>query len=162
MRAPRIDVETAIYNIASIFQSDLNAKLLSINAEKNDNITCNPVDVDNGYAIITLEEKIMNADPILAVLIEDIRTSSIGAASESVIDLIIVVIKEDDGSDIQIQKKMLRYMRACSEVIEENYSDLLSGGVLQIKNLAPRYLQGLNTTKPFRGAGIGISIPVSS
>ena len=162
MSAPRVDEEIAIYNIATVFQSHLNSKLDSINSEKNDGITCAHVDTTNGYAIITLEEKIMNADPILGIFIEDIRTVSLGAASESALDLIVVVIKEDQGEDFQIQKKMLRYMRACREVIEDNYSEILTGGILEIKNLGPRFLQGLNKTAKFRGAGISISVPVSS
>jgi hypothetical protein len=162
MSAAKIDVETAIYNILSIFQTNLNNKLDSINTEKNDGISCQHVDPSIGYAILTLEEKIMNVDPLIFIFIEDILTVSRGPASESNVSLVIVVVKEDDGSDTQIQKKMLRYMRACSEVIEDNFSDLLSGGLLELRNLGPRFLQGLNTSKPFRGAGVAITMPVSS
>lgn len=158
----KIDEEVALYNVQQMFVDNLNAKIDAINTEKNDATILEHIDTSNGYAMLTLDEKLMNVDPFLAILIDDIRTVSIGAASESAIDLLCVVIKEDMGEDPQISKKMLRYMRACKEVVEEHFSDKLGTGQVQIANLAPMYLRGLNTSKRFKGAGVALSMPVSS
>lgn len=158
----KIDEEVTLYNVQQMFVDNLNAKIDAINAEKNDSTVLEHIDTANGYAMLTLDEKLMNVDPFLAILIDDIRTVSIGAASESAIDLLCVVIKEDMGEDPQIAKKMLRYMRVCREVVEDHFSDKLGTGQVQIANLAPMYLRGLNTSKRFKGAGVALSMPVSS
>lgn len=162
MSAPKQDIEVMINSVVGLIKNNLNARLTAIAAEKNDGITLPALDVNNAIAVISLNDKIMNYDPFVFIGVEDIQTEGFGPASSHEVQLSVVLIKSEDLNTTYMWQQMLRYMRAISEVIEQNFADLLCGGQIRIKNLAPKDITELNSSKQFRGTGISLSLPVSS
>lgn len=155
------DLEVILDSIQTLVNANFNTKLTSITTEKGDNLLLQPLD-SRGFAILGLTETIMNYDPFIAILVENLENISIPGGSASKATFYVVAVKEDNGVDVAIHKKMLRYQRAIQEIFIENFDDLGTGTKYEIAGLAPQRLQGLNTSKTFRGAGVVVSFPFTS
>lgn len=161
MSAPKLDLETILDSVVTLFNSKFNTKLSSISTEKNDSITLAQLD-SRAFGLLSLNEKVMNYDPFIAVLIDDLKSTGIKSATATVASMFIICVKEDAGMDAEMHRKMLRYQRAVQEVLEENWDDLTTGSFYEIQGLAPQQLKGLNTSKLFRGAGVVVQFPFTS
>lgn len=164
MPAAKNDLELIVDRIATLLKNNLNTKLASITTEKNDSITMEQFNSTNAYALLELNTKIFNFDPILAILVDDITSDSRGPATMHLASLFILAIKADNGTDAAdvVHRKMCRYMRAIEEVFEDNFDSLELGTKYNIRSLAPKRLADLNDDKPFRSAGVVLSFSYTS
>lgn len=115
----RFDEENLLSNLETILKNNLNNKITAINTEKNDTITLAQINSD-AYQM-DVEDKISNYDPYIIYMITEQTTDKRGPATAENIVINIALIVTDNGSDLSIVKRMLRYRRCLKEVIEDNY-----------------------------------------
>lgn len=161
MSAPKNDLEKIVDSIVAIFQNKFNTKCSAISTEKNDGLTLESLD-NSAYGVLDLNTKPMTWDPFLTILVDDVRTTGQGPMSSHIVSLLVLLVKEDQGTDADIHRKMLRYLRAVEEVFEDNFSDLNVNARYEIQSLAPQRLKLLNSTKPYRGTGVAVSFSYTS
>lgn len=115
----RFDEEVLLNNLETVLKANLNTKITAINSEKSDSITLTAID-NNAYQLDT-DDKISNYNPYIIYMISEQTTEARGSATAENIVINIALIVTDNGNDLNIVKKMLRYRRCLKEVIEDNY-----------------------------------------
>ena len=151
----KFDLENMVDEVVALVKAQLNTKIAEINAEKADSVTLATIEA-TAYSVLSLNNGIMNFDPFVVVYVEDIESQGIGPGTADFITLPVIVVAADMGTDTEIYKRMLRYMRALKEIFEENFQRIEPGNNLIIESVAPQYITGLNTNKRHRGAGVAL------
>ncbi len=154
----RFDIETFLDGIAAVYKANLPAKLLAIAAEKNDGMVLKSVD-NAAYLFQTLTGTSMNWNPCILIGLEDIQSSGLGPHTIENIAVNVVLILADQGEDIVIGRRMLRYSRALREVLEANWSNpsLLK---CSISSMIPIDFKLLDSDQLYRAVGIEIKAAI--
>jgi hypothetical protein len=151
----KYDLERFLEDIEAILVDQLNDKLVQIDTEKADDIILKPVD-DGAYFLQELNSRVANYDPFVVYSIESMEPISTLGGTASKVTVSIVLIIADNGQDIAITKRILRYSRALKEVIEENFALDENGINLEVQSLVPVEFQRLNTSENYRAVGINV------
>lgn len=154
--ARKYDIEDLASDLEAVMKNFLNPKLASLDAEKADGMTLSPVDA-NAYFFASLDGKEASYNPFIVYGIDDIATDANGSATANTITFNLALVLTDEGLDLQIVNRMLRYQRALREIFEENWSQSRNGIKLKIQSLVPVYLKGLNATYPSRVVGLNVT-----
>jgi hypothetical protein len=159
--APKIDLEKIVDSLVAILKAHLNTQIAAISSEKNDGLNMESV-FNSAYALLDLNTQPMTWDPFVVILVDDIRTQGQGPMSAHIVSLLVLLVKEDQGTDSDIHRKMLRYLRAVEETVEGNFSDLSVNTKYEVQSLAPQRLKLLNSSKPYRGTGVAVTFSYTS
>ena len=151
------DLESLLGEVETILKADLNTKIAAINSEKNDNIDMETISND-AYFLQSLSEKSINYDPFILYGVSQFENDdpgNFGFTSTKVL-IEIVLVKADEGQDLQIIKKMLRFQRALREVIEDNFDSISHKVKMQVQSQVPIDLNLLNSSHSHKAIGITI------
>lgn len=151
----RRDAESVLMRVVELLQSDLNGFITAINTEKNDDVVLDQVD-NAAYAIQELAGVVQNYNPFVLVGIDDIQSVGKGPVTSDLLTMTAVVILPDQGQDLQIIKRLLRYNRCLKDTIERNWSDSKLGTRFEISSLVPVQFTLANTSNLYRAVGIQI------
>ena len=151
------DLENLCTDIETLLKANLNTKISAINTEKNDSTSLDTID-SSAYFFQSLDGKQINYDPVIIYGISGFDPSPDGAWGFTPIhvDIDIAVVKADNGEDLNISNRMLRYQRALREVIEDNFFNLDSKVKLSVQNQIPVNLALLNSSYTHKGIGITV------
>lgn len=154
----KYDIERFCDDLKTIVSTYLNAKLLVIDAEKNDGITLAPVN-SSAYAFQEMNNEIANYDPYILYSIEGIESVPDGPYVSKTPQVHFILCLADTGQDgtTSIAKRMLRYQRALEEVIQEHWTENNNAVKLSISSMAPEFFRLMNSPHPFRAVGIAVS-----
>lgn len=149
------DVERLLSDIQSLYSSNLNTKIGAINTEKNDSISLKTVD-SNAY-FTDLNGKQVNYNPFVLYSIENITAKSQNGMTIKDVLVSVVLVVEDQGEDVSIYNRMLRYGRALEEVAQDSFTLIENAVKLEVHALPPVYFQAVNSTEFYRAVGVQIA-----
>lgn len=151
----KYDAERFLTDVEGLFKSYLNAKITSINTEKNDTVILDQVD-SNAY-FHDMDEKAANYSPVFLTQISNIQTNGIGPTSSQIITIDASLIFFDGNQDAFITNRMLRYQRCMKEVIEDNFYGKIYPSVIKIDQLQILSFVKSGTSLWFKMATINIT-----
>lgn len=154
--ATQYDLENLASDLEAVMKNFLNTKLASLDAEKADGMSLLPLD-NQAYFFATLDGKEANFNPFIVYGIDDIATDSVGPTTANTVTFNFAIVLIDEGMDLAIVNRMLRYQRALREIFEENWSQSRNGIKLKIQSLVPAFLKGINATYPSRVVGLNVT-----
>lgn len=157
--ARRYDLESLLRDVETILKDELNAKITAINTEKADDLSIDPIDA-GAYFVQTLNDRAANCDPFVLLGVEDLQAEGTGPDTIEKPKISIVIVKADDGQDMNITYRMLRYQRALRETIEEHWSGNTDGAKLQVSSLVPVQFAMFNTDDNYRAIGVLIDAAI--
>lgn len=150
----KFDEEQLLVNIETILKANLNTKITAINAEKNDTIVLATLD-SNAFAM-DIDDKENNYNPYLIFMIADQTTEANGPHTAENLVINVALIVSDNGMDLKIVRRMLRYRRCLKEVIEENFRKISPCGQVTIESLPVLSFQKSSSSIASKVVGINI------
>jgi len=156
----KYDIETFLVALETHLKADLNTKIAEINTEKNDSITLLTID-SNAYCQQSMDQVIMNYDPYIYYGITDIRSIGLGPQTANTYRIVIAIIVADAEGDTLIARRLLRYQRALSEVIENKSSTFASYKKTNISSLVPIAFQIQDETRSYRAIGVELETTIA-
>jgi len=152
------DVESFLADLETHLKTNLNTKITAINAEKADSVVLRSVD-NAAYLFQTMDDTVANYDPYVYYGIQDIESQGNGAQTLNRFTVIVAIIIHDAAGDILVGKRMLRYSRVLSEVMEDRYSSIGSEyKKTKISSLVPITFRLLDDSNNYRAIGIELEI----
>ena len=154
----KFDLEDTLLRIEAVLKENLNTQITAINTEKADGISLKQISSD-AYFLQSMNERMANYDPYVVCAIEDIQSSGLGHASSLEIRILAAICVSDQGEDLNISRRMLRYSRALREAFEAGWSDI--GGISQrmiLTSQIPIQFQLLDSGQYFRAVGVDITV----
>jgi len=154
----RPDLETVCDGAMAILKAGLNTKLTAIGSEKNDGITCKPIN-DNAYFFQDLNNALTNFDPFVLYGGSITGTKAdFGRASQDMTIYFLIVFA--DNGVAATSRIATRYLRALKETFEESWNLVNNGIKLEIINLDVIDLEALNSSTPYKCAGINLTASI--
>lgn len=155
MPNPKVDVEFVFERIKAFLKEKLNAKLAEIDAEKADGITLASIP-EEAYFFEYLGTEVANFDPFVLYGVADMPVSGASPGPGTVVRVIasISVILTDDGNDLFIVNRLLRYQRALKEIFEKGWNSVSGSLKFDVSSVAPFPLKLLGRDQPSRIVGI--------
>lgn len=151
------DIETLLGDLETHLKANLGTALTAINTEKNDGITCENIDSD-AYYFQYLGKTLANKNLFLLYGIESMTSNGIGPGSVKTYTISVVIVHSDSGNDKNLVKRLLRYQRALTSVLETGWSAIRKSVNFRVSGLAPIPLDLLNSSRPDRAIGIEIQV----
>lgn len=148
------DAETLLSDIQTVLSDNLNTKITAINTEKNDTITLGSV--ASGAYFMDMDDHAANFDPIVLYSVADVESEGIGPATKKVYTVNVCLILNDNGQDMNIVKRMLRYGRCLEEVIENNFYQKRAWDDFKIESLPVLGFQKSGTSLRYKIVGLNI------
>lgn len=149
----RYDIESFLADVKALLLSDLNSKLSAITSEKNDGITLKAVDA-SAYFLQSLNGTQVNHNPFIFYGVQDIATTGNHSYSSQKVDVVVAVVLEDAGQDVDIAPRLFRYGRALHEVIEEGFDRNTNGVKLMVQSLVPIDFKLMNSSTNHKAIGV--------
>jgi len=159
--AQKYDLEMLLTKTLGIFESNLNTTIAAIQTEKNDGMVLATIDAA-AFLFLELNGKAINYNPFFFLFIDGIESDGQGPASVSLVNMKAILCFADQGQDIAIGKRVLRYHRAVQETIEDNFAEIEGAVRLQVSSLVPDYLKLANSSQLFRAVGVDIKAGIMS
>jgi hypothetical protein len=156
----RYDIESFLTDLVTFLKANLNTKLAAIDTEKNDGITLKQINTTYAYMFQSMNDKIANYDPVLLYGIEDIKSEGIGPATAKTYPISIVIIVADPGTDSNMMKRILRYSRALSELLEGSWSQIGNAVKVTVSSLAPISFKLQDRSDDFRAVGVQLEVTI--
>lgn len=138
------DTERLLSDLENVLKTKLNTKIAAITAEKDAlgvTLDLPTVDVNEGIFFQTWDDKILNSSPgILYGLRDSVADGSPYSATAEKLTLFVEVYftnpmnEADDGSGV---RRILRYMRAIKEIVQENFDSNEILSKIKIKTITP-------------------------
>ena len=153
--AAQYDIERLIDDLVGLVKTNLNTKLTEITIEKGDSLTLKSVN-DSAYIIQSMNQKIINFDPFIWVIVNNPESDGIGPHTALTVPVDIVILVKDQNQDQNLYKRMFRYGRALKEVIEDNWEKISFGIKLKVNSLAPAPVVLFNTSDPYKAVGVQV------
>lgn len=155
------DLENLCDDVKTILTTNLNTKIAEINSLKNDSTTLATIH-SSSYIFQSMNGNQANMNPFVFYNIANIEDNAgVYSQSASKIDIAVAILVEDQGIDINISTRMLRYLRCLEEIFRENFDSITQGIKLTIKSLAPIEITLLNSTFNHRAVGVMITVDMS-
>jgi len=153
----RYDIERLLDDVSALMKASLNTKLAAIQAEKDillgsDNF--NVKQVNDKAWFDSLNEVVTNYDPFIyyGITVNEV-TGEQGATAEDV-QLFIMVLVADNQADKFIIKRMLRYVRALKEIVQENFDKLQCTSKFRVETVAPQDVKNTESGAYHKMSGI--------
>lgn len=156
----RYDIETFLDEIEAALKANLNTKITALNTEKAGAPVLATISND-AYFLQELNGKTINHDPFILYGIEDIIAESRGPSSLQRVVVSVIIVVADEGTDVAIGKRIMRYARALKETLQDNWTLSSAGHKIDIRSLVPQSFPRLNSSEFYRAVGVEIetSIP---
>lgn len=154
------DIENFLDELETFLKDNLNTKIQSVNTEKNDSLTLSTID-SSAYFFQTMNDTVSNFDPFVYYGLQEIESIGMGPATMKKFIVVVAIILEDSAEDIKIGKRLLRYSKALSELVEAHYADITSHSLkVKIQNLTPISFKLIDTSENFRAVGIELDVNI--
>lgn len=155
--AARYDLERLFADLETHLKANLGAELTALNTEKNDGITL--VDIEQtAYFLQYLGDRIANFDNFIFYGLDESVTNAVGPGGIKIYNIHVVVVLSDTGNDPYIVKRLLRYQRALTTLLERDWAAIRKSVQFKLTGLAPVPLQLLNRSKPDRAIGVALTV----
>lgn len=155
------DLENLCDDVKSILTTNLNTKISEINSLKNDSTVLATID-SNAYIFQSMNGAQANMNPFVFYNIADIEDNAgIYSQVSKKVDIAVAIVVEDQGIDVNITVRMLRYLRCLEEIFRDNFDSIAQGVKLTVKSLAPIEITLLNSTFNHRAVGVMITVDMS-
>lgn len=155
------DIEQLLVDIQDIMVSDLNTKILAINAEKDDDLTLRQIP-RLAYFMQSMDERHANFNPFVYFGVESIEEdgsgTNFGHTAEKV-TIAVAIVVADEGSEVDMARKLFRYQRALKEIFEENFNSISEGVKIAVQGQVPIDLSLVNND--FKHKAIGVTLKVA-
>lgn len=152
----RYDIESIMNEVKAVMTTSLNTRLASIDSEKADAITLKAVSLSSYYHQ-ELNGGTINTNPFVFYGISDIQgEASINGSTSTELTIFAILVLTDEGQDLAIANRMLRYQRALREIFEDNFELPESRVKLSITSQVPVEVTLLNSTQTHRAIGISL------
>lgn len=150
------DKEVVLDKMETLLKAELNTKLLAIDTEKADGITLKPVS-DNAYLKISMNNKLANYNPFIFLDVLDPASEGIATATNQTEGFQAALVLVDNGNDLDINRRILRYGRALQEIFEKNVYKICPPDEFSVQALAPMPFKLQNSKSDFRVIGVNIT-----
>lgn len=153
----KYDLENAISDIFNLVKSNLDAKIDQIQAEKDVVLGANNFTIEkiNSNAWFDrLDDRVTNYSPFMYYNINQIETVSEYGATIKTASLYFLVVISLENENKNINAKMLRYVRALEEVINENTGKIKKLTKLRVKLISPIDLRDQDTSIFHKASGV--------
>lgn len=138
------DVEDLLTDFETILKTKLNDKIAAIAAEKSAKgvpLDLPAIDVPQGIFFQTWDDQILNSSP---GILYGLRESQADGSSYSVTGERVTLFAEvyftqpmNEDSDASGTRRILRYMRALKEIVQENFDENELRSKIKVKTLTP-------------------------
>ena len=153
--ARKFDIEILLSDLRAIALANLNTKLASIDAEKNDGITLKQLDPDKVF-FQDLDKSDAAAAPLFLYYgLDDPVTDAIGAHTALQLSIYFILVLQDTAENFTYMTRLLRYMRAMQEIFQENYATIQYVSRIQVSSLSPVSFT-VEGTGTFKATGVKI------
>lgn len=156
----KYDIENLLADIQAFLQSNLNAKLSAISAEKADGVNLPLID-SNAYFLQTFNDKNASYDPFVFYGIDKVEGDASGPYASRNYKLNVIIIASDQGQDLSMPKRMLRYSRALDEIFSENWATIGAAVKFRVTSLEPISFTMMNSSEPYRAIGVTLEAPLA-
>ncbi len=156
----RYDMEYVLDDIKTILTENLGAKLEAITTSKGDGMTLAVPGTTNGYHLQQLNAESIVSDPYIFYGLDDLESVPNGPEVSEKLIIFVTLVKADDGTDINISKRMFRYARAIKEVFQDDWQRVRGYSKHSIKSLMPAEFKGLNRADQFKAVGIQLEVSI--
>jgi hypothetical protein len=151
-----LDVESAEDFIIDQLKKGLNDQISLINTEKADDITLEPIPIDQYYQ--TWTEEINNTNLFLFYYLSNILSSGIGPATTEGLNLVIAIFDNNDLNTLNDtwKRKSLRYGRAVKQTIHKRFADHGSFK-MEVRQALPETFQLNENSTLYKVAGLELT-----
>ncbi|MCA9813455.1 MAG: hypothetical protein KC483_11445 [Nitrosarchaeum sp.] len=128
----KFDTESLIDSIITLFKNNISTKLTEITSEKGDSLT---LEVPNNSAYFINESPaLVNYNPYVIVGIESVAPTSAGVSVKKDFKCFVAILHSTfiNDTNVNAQRRIMRYARAFQEVLSENF-DKITPGHSQVK-----------------------------
>jgi hypothetical protein len=155
----KYDLENVLDSIKTFLQANLNTQIAALNTEKNDGITLKTVD-STSYHMQYLQDRADLGDPlVLYGEMDEAVTDMAGGTAASTYRLGVLIILQDNGTDPDIVRRLLRYRRAVADVVSANWASIANENKSRIVLIPPvGPSERLNSGYVGRATGIEFTI----
>lgn len=158
----KFDLENVLDELKTFLQSNLNTTISALNSEKNDSITLKTVD-SGAYHIQFVQDRVDLADPLVLIgEVEEAVLDMQGGTAASQYRLgVFVILSETGVGDDTLVKRLLRYRRALTDVVEQYWANIVREQKVRIVATPPiGPIERLNSG--FQGRAIGIEFSLTN
>lgn len=137
------DPENLLDTVLGIMQKDdaLNAQVTLVDNEKiQQGKELRPAlkpFKDSSYYVQTWVDKILSSSPAIFFGIEDVSSTSVGAATAQTIKVFVEVILVDNGLSNDVHRRLMRYTRALKELFEKNFAPSIATSRVEVDSVRP-------------------------
>lgn len=157
----KYDIEVFESDLLSLVQTNLSAKLTAITTEKGDSITLTVPATDQYFN--TTDDEVNNQGIMVLYGVTDGLIDSISSHSaESIRFMLLVYLDEMNLLQGVVRKKILRYIRALKEIIQENFDKFPTASALQVETIAPQSFQDNERSPVYKVGGVYIQTSIFS
>lgn len=155
---PSYDIERFLTDMQACLAANLNPKLSAIDTEKGD-FTLAQVAAD-AYFLQDLSDGTPKSNPfVIYGEVDEPVSESLGPTSSTKYTVGVEVVLADSGGDSKIKLRMLRYRRALTEVIQENWDRIGQMAMkARVKGTTPT--AGYDSNGQVQARAIGVLIEV--
>lgn len=150
------DLEVIMDDIIAFLKANLNTQITAMNTEKDDGITLSAIN-DASYQFQSLNNEVANFDPFILVTTVKINTEGIGPGTKKEYLIQVIVIKSDDGQDVNCGRKILRYGRVLSDIFEQKWDKISPSDKINIQSLEPVEMELLNSGHKYQVIGVQLN-----
>jgi len=160
MSSNTYDIEDFLRDTEALYRAEINTQITALNTEKSGDTPSFTIDALNADAFYHAHIPRQWSYPtfmIFGVLgTSPIEFNEVDSIRRVNLFFEVVIVDEGDLDDRGIQYKLLRYMRACERVIQQNFKKAPYHGIVKVKvsSLTPATFGTEN--KIFRSAGVEI------
>jgi hypothetical protein len=149
----KYDLESLLNDIKTILTNNLNTKITALNSEKNDSVTLSQVNSD-AYVLQSLNGVTVNYNPFIFYGLLDVQGEGNYGYTPSMYEIIVAIVVEDEGEDVNIATRMFRYLRVLEEVFADHFDSIPEGVKISVKSQVPIEIALLNSSYPHRAVGV--------
>lgn len=163
--AAKYDAEQLMDDVLSIMTTNLNTEIGNINTNKSGDgkgITLSTID-SSAYFFQTMNETTANVNPFVFYGINEVNLEQgIGPANNESYIVGVMLVLEDNNTDLLIATRMLRYLKALRETFLNNWNDLSNRAKLRVESFAPfQFNEGIDSPITARVAAIALHVSLS-
>lgn len=160
----KYDVECLFDELFSIMKANLNDRITKIQSEKDTKLgdaNFNVPLIDDNAWFDGLDERTANFNPYVYYGIEDNSVIEVASAESSDLTIFFTVVYHNDGDDVTMYRKMLRYIRAMQEVSTRNFREIAEASNLKVIALNPQDVKDLDSETFHKIGGVSIQAAIS-
>ncbi len=159
-----LDAELLLTKLENIMKSKLNDKITQIQAEKDALLGDKNYEMkllDDTAWFDSLDEETANYDPFIYFGITSPDPIAVGGATAQEIGFFFTVVTSYDNESNINYRRCLRYIRALTEVVNENFDKVPATSNFEVSTLSPRDLRDIEFDTRHKICGIEVSTTIA-